>query len=506
MVSPRPRRRTRPPEQELPQRAEELAVLLRLTDRLYRASSLSETFDAALDAITSAPGCDRASILLFDESGVMRFVAWRGLSEEYRAAVEGHSPWTSESRDPEPIFVEDIAATDEPEPLKQTIAAEGIRGLAFIPLVARNRTIGKFMTYYASPHVFSRAETDMAVHIARQLGFSLERGRADEARARAERALRESEGRFRLMSEHAPVMLWVSHPDGSCQHLNRMLREVWAVEESAIDSFDWRTTIHPDDADSVMQQMTEAIENRSPVSIEARYRNAGGEYRRFTTHARPRIAADGSFLGMIGVNIDDTERHEAEAQRELLLAELSHRVKNMLAVVQGMARQTFKHTGSLAEARQTFDGRLMALATAHDLLTRANWKSASLTELVQDALPTREDRPQVMASGPHVALNARQTLALTMALHELFTNAIKYGALSTETGRVALEWQVSPGPERRLEIRWRETGGPAPTCPERAGFGTKLIRQVFCHDLAGELSMEFAPDGLACRAAVPLHA
>ena len=493
-------------DQGLPRRREELAVLFRLTDRLYRATSLSETYDAALDAIATALGCERASILLFDEAGVMRFVAWRGLSEGYRVAVDGHSPWRPGDLDPEPIFVEDIAETDEPECLKRTIIDEGIRGLAFIPLVAQNRVIGKFMTYYARPHTFTRSETELAVHIARQLGFSLERARSDDARLHAEQALRETEGRFRLMSEHAPVMIWVSHPDGSCQHLNRMLREFWDVDEGAVDDFDWRTMVHPDDAERVGRQITEAIAARSPVTVEARHRNAAGEYRTLLTHAHPRITSDGAFLGMIGVNIDETERREAESHRELLLAELSHRVKNMLAVVQGMARQTFKSTDSLEAARETFDGRLMALATAHDLLTRANWESAALADLARDALPVREDRPQIRVSGPHVLLDAKQTLALTMALHELFTNAIKYGALSTESGRIELDWRVEHRPERRLRLDWRETGGPAAKPPEREGFGTRLIRQVVCHDLDGELAMEFTPAGLVCRADLPLRA
>lgn len=487
----------------LPQRAEELAALFRLTDRLYRASGRDETFDAALDAITSVLGCDRASILLFDDAGVMRFVAWRGLSEAYRSAVDGHTPWKVGEPDPEPIFIEDIALTDEPDALKETIVGEGIRGLAFIPLVAQSHTIGKFMTYYEAPHAFTRAEADLAVHIARQLGFSLERARAEEARQKAEHALRESEGRFRLMSEHAPVMIWVSHPDGSCMHLNRALREFWEVDESALGTFDWRATIHPDDADAVAAEMHDALRQRRPVSVEARYRNAAGEYRRLTTHALPRLGADGTFLGMIGVNIDDTERHESEAQRELLLAELSHRVKNMLAVVQGMARQTFRNTDSLTAARETFDGRLMALATAHDLLTRTSWKSAPLSELVRDALPVRGDRSQISVSGPGVMLDARQTLGLTMALHELFTNAIKYGALSTEAGRVSLSWQV--GATGRLILDWCETGGPAAVPPSREGFGTKLIRQVFCHDLGGELSIDYLPQGMTCRAEMPLR-
>lgn len=489
----------------LPQRAEELAALLRLTDRLYRATRIDETFDAALDAITAALGCERASILLFDEAGVMRFVAWRGLSEGYRLAVDGHSPWKPGQRDPEPIFVEDIERTDEPGWIKETIRAEGITGLAFIPLVARGETIGKFMTYYPGPHDFASSERDLAVHIARQVGFSLERARADEARRQAESALRETEDRFRLMSENAPVMLWVSRPDGSCLHLNRMLREFWDVDEDAVEAFDWSGTVHPDDAARVAGVMGAAIARREPVSLEARFRNAAGEYRVLETHARPRLGADGAFLGMTGVNVDATERKQAEQTRELLLAELSHRVKNMLAVVQGIARQTFRSTASVAEARASFEGRLLALATAHDLLTRASWTSASVEEVARGALPMRAERTQIALSGPHVALDPKQTLGLAMALHELYTNAMKYGALTTEDGRITLAWSTAPAPAPRLKLEWRETAAPACAAPAREGFGTRLIRQIFTHDLAGEVILDFTPTGLTCTADVPLR-
>lgn len=492
-------------DHSLPERAEELAALLRLTDRLYRATGLAESCDAALDAITSALGCERASILLFDECGVMRFVAWRGLSDDYRTAVDGHTPWKRGQRDPQPIFVEDFLTTDEPDWLKQTITGEGIRALGFVPLVAQNGVVGKFMTYYPEPHVFTPGETELAVHIARQLGFSIERARAEEARRNAERALRESEERFRLMSEHAPVMIWVSRPDGGCQHLNRMQREFWAVDEDELAGFSWGSMIHPDDADRVTREIVDAGARRAPVTIEARYRNAEGEYRTLATHARPRIGADGEFQGMIGVNVDTTERARADAQRDLLLAELSHRVKNMLAVVQGIARQTFRATDSVAVARETFEGRLMALATAHDLLTRSKWESASLSDLARDALPMRRDRPQISVSGPDVLLDPRQTLALTMALHELFTNAIKYGALAVEAGRVVLQWEVAEGERPALRLEWRETGAPTSQPPAREGFGAKLIRQVVTHDLGGEVSMEFAPQGLVCRAELPLR-
>ena len=166
----------------LARRRDEQAALYRFTDRLYRAKSPSDIYDGAFEAIASALGCERASILLFDDTGVMRFIAWRGLSDGYRRAVEGHSPWTRDTQDPPPICIADIEEAEIAESLKDTVRAEGIGALAFIPLVATGELVGKFMTYYPGPHVFSDAEVNLAVTIARQLGFSVERMRAEDAR------------------------------------------------------------------------------------------------------------------------------------------------------------------------------------------------------------------------------------------------------------------------------------------------------------------------------------
>lgn len=158
-----------------------IGALYRFTDRLFRARSRSDACDAALDAIREALGCERASILLFDDLGCMRFVAWRGLSESYRQAVDGHSPWTKDTEDPLPICIENIDSADLDDALKATIKAEGIHALAFVPLFTRGELAGKFMTYCDTPRAFTDAEVDLAVTIARQLGFSLERMQAGQA-------------------------------------------------------------------------------------------------------------------------------------------------------------------------------------------------------------------------------------------------------------------------------------------------------------------------------------
>ncbi len=166
----------------LDRRASEQAALYQFTDKLFRAQSPDDIYDAALEAILQAIRCERASILLFDGAGVMCFVRWCCLSDGYRQAVEGHSPWTPDTSNPAPVWIGDVASADLEESLKQTVAAEGIGALAFIPLMADGKLIGKFMVYYDRPHAFAAGEIDLAVTIARQLGFSIERVRAEQKR------------------------------------------------------------------------------------------------------------------------------------------------------------------------------------------------------------------------------------------------------------------------------------------------------------------------------------
>jgi PAS domain S-box-containing protein len=168
-------------EATLARRAEEQAALFEFIEGMQHSGTLDEIHALALNAIIRALRCDRAAILLFDPSGLVRFVAARGLSETYRTAVEGHSPWQPDAQNPPPICIEDIETADLPDSLKGTVRAEGIGALAFIPIIRSGRLIGKFMTYYDRPHVFSQPENDFAIALARQLGFAIERIHAERA-------------------------------------------------------------------------------------------------------------------------------------------------------------------------------------------------------------------------------------------------------------------------------------------------------------------------------------
>jgi two-component sensor histidine kinase len=202
---------------------------------------------------------------------------------------------------------------------------------------------------------------------------------------------------------------------------------------------------------------------------------------------------------------DVTARRGAEQQRELLVAELNHRVKNLFAVVRALV--TYSDGGrSAAAARQVLLGRLDALARAHDLLFASQWQGAELGALAAALQPFAAGRAgAIEIDGPPVRLNARQTVSVSLVLHELATNAARYGALAVPEGRVRLAWQVEPAaPGRQLRLLWQERDGPRVTPPQAMGFGTKLIERAFGFELDGAADLAFAPDGVRLSATLPL--
>jgi len=247
-------------------------------------------------------------------------------------------------------------------------------------VMADGRLAGKFMTYYDAPHAYTPAELDIALTVARQLGFSIERGRAEAARRRS------------------------------------------------------------------------------------------------------------------------------ESEREFLVQELSHRVKNTLATVISIHNQSFSRAPSIEEARKSFGARIRALAQTHGRLAEGHWAGVSFETMLRDEIAPyrREDGANVLVSGPPLKLNAKSALTLGMAMHELATNAAKHGALSRREGVVSIVWEKDARADQ-LRIGWKERGGPTVVRPERSGFGRLLLERVLGADLGGTVGLDFAPDGLQCAIAIPLR-
>ncbi|ASY73442.1 PAS domain S-box protein [Sinorhizobium fredii] len=218
--------------------------------------------------------------------------------------------------------------------------------------------------------------------------------------------------------------------------------------------------------------------------------------------------ATGKAVGASKIARDITERQHADQHRKTLMDELNHRVKNSMAVIQSIASQTLGHASTLDEAREAFGSRLINLAKAHDVLTRESWQSANLVEIVSDTVkPHAGGKNRFRIEGPGVRLSPSAALAIAMALHELSTNAAKYGALSNGNGQVVIVWQIEGDDAgRRLVLHWQESGGPPVAKPKAKGFGSRLIERALASELGGEVRVDYQSSGLECTIIAPLPA
>lgn len=320
-------------------------------------------------------------------------------------------------------------------------------------------------------------------------------------RKASEQRLRESEARFRIMADNLPHIIWVHDEEGRQQFVNQTFCDYFGIHRAEISPRRWQMLVHPEDREGYVAAFHEAVRERRPFHHEVRIRRADGEWRWFESWGRPRFDDAGRFLGHVGTSADITERKRTEEHRQLLVNELNHRVKNTLAIVQGIALQSFKdRCENGAESLKAFERRLAALAAAHNLLTRSNWESATLHDLTRETVKAActADAP-VRIEGPPVALQPKQATTFVMAMHELCTNAVKYGALSSASGQVDISWKIAEnGAEKCFKLVWRERGGPAVKPPRRRGFGSRMIEQALASELNGTVSMDFRPEGLVC--------
>ncbi|QFU17250.1 sensor histidine kinase [Microvirga thermotolerans] len=271
---------------------------------------------------------------------------------------------------------------------------------------------------------------------------------------------------------------------------------------------DFRRHVHPEDQELISRSMTEAVETGNTADYEFRAIHPDGTVR--WMYARSRVMRDskGQPTLMIGACLDITERKRAQERQALLVQELNHRVKNTLSVVQSLALHTRRGSGDPETYHRTFEARLLALSATHNILTRELWESASLEDILDaEMIPFGGlDQNRVRASGEPVRLKPQQALCFGLALHELATNAAKYGALSVPHGRLDISWRAEPDEagRTRLAVDWVERDGPPVEPPRRLGFGSRLIERSIRDELDGLLEMRFAPEGLRCFMSLPL--
>ena len=322
--------------------------------------------------------------------------------------------------------------------------------------------------------------------------------RGISARRRAEETLRHSEERHRGLAEAIAAVVWTTDASGQVDDMPQW-RELTGQTFDEVRGFGWLNAIHPDDRAATREVWTRAVKMRIPCDTEYRVRTAGGAYRWFNARGVPVLADDGTVREWVGVCIDITPRKQAEDKTKLLVREVNHRANNLLTIINAMMRQTRAETA--AELIMAMQGRIAALSRVQTRLARDLWDRTDLLRLVGEELAPfgRDIAGRFQISGPRVELSADAAQALAIVIHELATNAVKYGALSVAAGRASIAWSYAA---ERLVLSWTETGGPSVSPPGREGFGTRAIT-LLAQQLEGDVLLEWTAEGLVCSLTIP---
>jgi len=322
-------------------------------------------------------------------------------------------------------------------------------------------------------------------------------------RKRTETALRESETRLRVVVDATGLGLWeYDIGTGALSWSDRLKALYGLAPHDEVDFDRFVALLHPDDRALVLSGFEAALDPRSGgrFGFEHRVCAADGAVRWLQAAGQVVFASDGAPLRAVGSTREVTERRHAQERQRLLMAELDHRVKNVLATVQSIALRTLG-PGPSGEALM---GRIAALAQAHAILSAEEWRGAELTGLLEAVLSAHSTAPgRVTLEGPKVVLPPKLAQSVALALHELVTNAAKYGALSTGAGRISARWERLDGPGR-LRLLWRESGGPPVSPPGRRGFGSTLIERSLAYEFEARVDVQYRPDGVVCEIELPL--
>jgi PAS domain S-box-containing protein len=459
-----------------------------------------EIVDVALPADQSTiPEAQRALVLLADDNADMREYLARLLSVHYRvdAVADGEAVLKAVARRLPSLVLSDVMMPlmDGMELLKRLRADPRTAAVPVILLSARAGEEAKVEAldagaddYLVKP--FSARE--LLARVDAHLKIASVRGEAMET-------LRSSEERYRaFVTATSDVVYRMSADWREMRHL----RGKDFIADTDSPSSTWlETYIHPDDQPQVLAAIDEAIRTRQPFEFEHAVIRLDGTLGWTSSRAVPVFGEDGEILEWFGAARDVSERKRHEETQQLLVNELSHRVKNTLAVVQAIAQQTLRKAKDPAEFAASFGGRIQSLSRMHSLLSQSGWQDADLQEIVRDQLAAHETS-RVTVSGPPVRLEPQVALHVALMLHELGTNSTKYGALSRAEGAVSVNWSVS---DNRMRLEWRERGGPPVKSPLKRGFGTNLIEQTVKGE-GGTSHMIVEADGLRWEITLPLNA
>jgi PAS domain S-box-containing protein len=328
-------------------------------------------------------------------------------------------------------------------------------------------------------------------------------------RKKAELALAEREAQLGLAGKAARVGSFVVDYATLLIHTSPGFAAIhgWAEETDELTCEEWRAHLFPDDVAHFEALRSRVFaERRRELNMEYRIVGADGEARWIESRGLVSYDGDGRPTRLVGVHIDITERKRAEDQQRRLVAELDHRVKNVLATVQAVAARTMQASSSMEHFVGALDGRIRSMGSTHELLSHRRWLGIPLAELVEREVAPYTTGSNTEIGGPEVMLRAEVAQTIAMVLHELVTNAAKHGALSTPSGRVSIRWRLplNGSAGDRLVLIWREAGGPLVVPPRKSNYGMQVVRELVPYELGGTVDLLLAPEGVRCQMEIPL--
>ena len=316
-------------------------------------------------------------------------------------------------------------------------------------------------------------------------------------------SLKRSEERYRGLAEAISSVVWTADAGGAILHMHHW-SQLTGQTAAQYAGKGWISVLHPDDRGPTSVKWKHAISNRLPIEIEYRVRNHNGRYRWYHARGVPVLNTDGSIREWIGVCFDIDDRKAAAVRQLLLMSELDHRVRNILATVHSMVSLTGSGAASKEEYAALLQGRISAMARTHGLLSRQGWSGATLIQIVTDELGRFIDTSGTIAieGDPEFTLRPKDALDFALVIHELATNAARHGALSREGGRLRISWHVL---HDTLTFNWAETGGPAVGRVSHRGFGARLMSNVFGPGAGRSATCNYIAAGLSCTLTMPVH-
>jgi len=475
--------------------------LSELDDALRGGADVAQVLDQGLKLIGRTMNVERAGLAEIDAGAMVVLRCWtNGLAD-----ITGRYPLNLFGGQVTDRLASGglVRLNDLDDPLLDTPAtraayrAIGVGAGLAAPLVRGDGFEAALFVHAAAPRFWTDQEAEL-------IQLAVRRMWRDIARVRAEAALRDSEERHRLIFEQANDIMFTADLDQVITAANPAAGAALGIPPADLVGRKIADFLSPGEFERTSAMLRRKLSAGGTTRYDVELAGPAGRRMRWQVSSTLTLGTDGQPLGLHAVARDVTEERAFEDRQKLLINELNHRVKNTLALVQALALQSFKAGRDPEIAAADFQSRLAALAAAHDLLTRDQWEGATLAELVDGATrPLARGAGRVDAAGPPVEVTPKAAVSIVMALHELSTNATKYGALSTADGQVEIRWSRT---DDRLRLVWREQGGPPVAPPTSRGFGIRMIERALASDLAGHVEICFDPAGLVCRIDAPADA